>query len=110
MRKRQHRGSSISRSITKGYLQSGEHPYGNDWETDIRPRVLLRDNYTCRECFIRLPPPFQKYLHVHHESRFVKSGNNSMLNLKTLCVDCHSEEHGKSLGRIPDKVKKLFKR
>ncbi len=110
MRKRNRRGSAISRSLTQGYIKPEGHQYGAEWESDIRPRILLRDNYTCCKCYIRLPPPFHKYLHVHHKHRYVKSGSHASHNLETLCVDCHSNEHGKSLGKIPTKVLNLFKR
>lgn len=95
---------------TSGYLKSTTHSYGEDWETEIRPSILERDNYTCSHCGLKLNKKFARYLHVHHKLKYAKFKSHNKDILETLCVDCHSSEHGKSLGSIPDKVKRIFKK
>lgn len=57
--------------------------YSTDWNT-LRSQVLLRDDYFCREC------GSTEGLQVHHIIPLSKGGKNNLLNLKTLCQQCHS--------------------
>lgn len=94
---------------SSGYLRPKEHSYGSDWLTEIRPSILDRDNYTCCKCGLKLNKKFSRYLHVHHKLKYNKHKSHNKEILETLCVDCHSNEHSKKLGSIPDKVKRIFK-
>lgn len=68
------------RSKEKGYAN---RLYGDDW-FKIRELVLYRDNYSCRRCGKK-----QKLLHIHHIIPYLKSFDNSLNNLITLCPSCH---------------------
>lgn len=79
--------------------------YGDEWAA-ISQEVRKRDNYTCHAHVIDLPrcgnvyrPPFHHLLHVHHIIPFAKCKSHNKRNLITLCKDCHSKEHGRSLGK-----------
>lgn len=53
----------------------------------VRPRVLERDDYKCRECGSR------KRLEVHHIKPLSLGGAPWPENCKTLCRSCHIELH-----------------
>jgi 5-methylcytosine-specific restriction endonuclease McrA len=58
---------------------------------NISANVRTAAGYKCQRCKIDLSAkPLRKYLHVHHidGSKF----NNSVTNLKALCLECHAEE------------------
>jgi len=57
--------------------------YGDDWDK-IRYLVYLRDRFTCQDCGIT-----GQRLDIHHIIPFLKSHDNSLLNLVTLCRSCH---------------------
>lgn len=63
--------------------------YGPDWN-QLRQKILLRDNYTCRSC----GKTFEvSDLHVHHLQPFRTFADPAMANqasnLVTLCASCH---------------------
>ncbi len=60
---------------------------GRSW-SKIRAKALWRDSYTCQECQEK-----DCRLEVHHKKALCKGGDNSLLNLITLCVKCHRAEH-----------------
>ncbi len=58
----------------------------------MRPLVLHRDGYVCqanlRSCTIRATV-------VHHRKLRSQGGKNTLANLVSLCVNCHTEIHTK---------------
>ena len=55
-----------------------------------RKDILIRDNYTCRLC----GESFTKNgLNIHHLTPCSLGGNNSKLNLITVCLSCHNFMH-----------------
>jgi hypothetical protein len=69
--------------------------YTNDWST-VSENEKRAKNYTCQadQCGSIFHGDDRKYLHVHHING-LKYDNNS-INLKVLCISCHSNEpnHG----------------
>ena len=53
----------------------------------LRQRVLERDNWRCQQCGT------MRNLHVHHMELRSQSGDDSELNLITLCHSCHLNQH-----------------
>jgi len=60
-----------------------------------REAVFKRDNYTCQECGAS-----GVKLHAHHIKSFADHPalRYEVSNGKTLCLDCHGEEHGKDFS------------
>lgn len=59
----------------------------------LRLRTFERDEFKCTECGREDRP-----LHVHHKQyTAVEPWDEPMVNLATVCVDCHSQEHGISI-------------
>lgn len=63
--------------------------YGPEWAS-IAEECKSRDNYCCVECRRGRP---QVILHAHHELERSKGGEDSLLNLTTLCDECHAARH-----------------
>jgi len=63
--------------------------YSPDWP-QISAAVKRRDNYTCRDCGVKLQP---QYLHAHHIVSLSKGGTDDLSNLKTVCEKCHAKYH-----------------
>ncbi|WP_197054398.1 HNH endonuclease [Nitrosococcus oceani] len=61
--------------------------YPPDWE-ERREKVAHRDGEHCSRCKI------WSRLHLHHIRPLSKGGPNKIENLKLLCENCHSREHG----------------
>lgn len=59
------------------------------WMKQIRPRILLRDAYTCKEC----GGAGNQVDHVDGDH-----SNNDDSNLQTLCVVCHSKKTARENG------------
>jgi 5-methylcytosine-specific restriction endonuclease McrA len=53
----------------------------------LRQQVLKRDNWRCQNC------GRQQNLEVHHKKMRSQRGNDSDVNLITLCHSCHANEH-----------------
>jgi len=70
------RGSSKASS---GY-PSHTNDYGNE--------VLRRDSWRCQSC------GSMSNLEVHHRKFRSQGGDDSEVNLITLCIDCHLSLHG----------------
>jgi 5-methylcytosine-specific restriction endonuclease McrA len=60
---------------------------------DLRLQVLARDKWRCQNC------GSLRNLHLHHKTFRSQSGDDSELNLITLCGSCHSNEHNSSTKR-----------
>ena len=55
---------------------------------NLRQLVLRRDGWRCQSCGA------MSNLEVHHQQFRSHAGDDSELNLITLCAMCHSEAHG----------------
>ena len=53
----------------------------------LRYEVLQRDNWRCQDCGRR------ENLEVHHKRMRSQGGDDSELNLITLCHSCHAKQH-----------------
>lgn len=80
------------------------HPYGDDFPAQSK-LCKKRDDYRCMahtiglpKCNNRFPPPLSHLLHAHHKVRWIKSKDNSLKNLISLCTSCHNREHGRKVG------------
>lgn len=72
--------------------------YPDDWD-ERRQRVYIRDGYQCRECGKLGGVNGGAELHAHHFVSPSQGGTHQLSNLRTLCADCHSSEHGRPVGR-----------
>ena len=59
---------------------------GRPWRR-LREQVLARDLYTCQVCKL-----ISDQLEVDHIIPLSKGGDDSMLNLQTLCSICHERK------------------
>ncbi len=65
----------------------------------VRGQVLRRDHYKCVQCawdkdlWDKSDP---RHLELHHAKEHVKGGENTEVNLITLCTVCHDEVHRKN--------------
>ena len=57
---------------------------------NLRKQVLWRDGWRCQSCGA------MSNLEVHHKEFRSHSGDDSELNLITLCTFCHAEAHGRA--------------
>jgi 5-methylcytosine-specific restriction endonuclease McrA len=53
----------------------------------LRQQALKRDNWRCQNCGSRVN------LEVHHNRMRSRGGDDSDVNLITLCHSCHANEH-----------------
>jgi 5-methylcytosine-specific restriction endonuclease McrA len=53
----------------------------------LRQQLLQRDNWRCQTCGSR------ENLEVHHKRMRSQGGDDSDVNLITLCCSCHVNEH-----------------
>jgi ATP-dependent DNA helicase RecQ len=54
----------------------------------LRQQVLRRDGWRCQSCGT------MSNLEVHHKEFHSHTGEDSELNLITLCAECHASAHG----------------
>lgn len=64
-------------------LRLGSIAYEN-----LRQQVLRRDGWRCQSCGT------MSNLEVHHQQFRSHSGDDSEVNLITLCMECHARVHG----------------
>ena len=69
-------------------LRLDSHSYDN-----LRQQVLQRDGWRCQSCGA------MSNLEVHHQQFRSQSGEDSELNLITLCNDCHARLHASGSAR-----------
>lgn len=55
---------------------------------DVRQKVLRRDSWCCQSCGA------MSNLEVHHKQFRNHPGEDSEINLITLCATCHAGAHG----------------
>ena len=55
---------------------------------ELRQQVLRRDGWRCQSCGT------MSNLEVHHKEFRSHAGEDSELNLITLCAECHASAHG----------------
>ncbi len=60
---------------------------GSEWRRVIRPRILVRDDYTCAYCNYRS----EKGMQLNHISGNPKDHTDE--NLEVICADCHKITH-----------------
>ena len=65
----------------KGYL------FSSQWDSKRKSRLSI-DNYTCQSCGATGIP-----LAIHHERGYNLIPNEPLESLKSLCRECHKEEH-----------------
>jgi len=85
------------------YVRS-KSDYSKDWSL-ISQKKKANAGWRCKTCSVYLGElHHQRFLNTHHIDG--DKGNNSPLNLKVLCVECHSKEplHGQMLR--PEKNKR----
>ena len=70
-----------------GNTKPTERPKAEDWEP-LRKATLRRDKYTCQGCGTT-----GQTLNVHHIAQLQYGGNSELVNLITLCNDCHARIH-----------------
>jgi 5-methylcytosine-specific restriction endonuclease McrA len=82
---------SRSRSTARSTVRNS---YGPSWSS-LSMAVKRRDGFKCVKCGSSL------FLQVHHLIPLSRGGQNMMLNLTTLCSDCHARSpgHGHLLKR-----------
>jgi len=95
-----HKGKHFSpqTEFKKGQFSKELHPnwqgggdkrtyVGHYWYTVLRPKILQRDNWTCKRCGIKIEKSFDAT--VDHIIPFRYSKDNSESNLQTLCRKCN---------------------
>lgn len=83
------RVASYAKKLSKTLLNGRERApkkYGKDWYSQ-RKRCLKRDGYKCSQC------QSKENLNVHHWEPYRFSYDNRLINLITLCENCHIEIH-----------------
>lgn len=72
------------------YRMAQKNEYPKNF-SDISKEFRERKNWTCEECNVYLgDSENRKYLHTHHVDH--QKSNNSLFNLKALCIKCHSNK------------------
>lgn len=85
-----------SSSLNKGLFDDADkaplNTYNEDFHLTSR-KVKERDSYKCVECYVDMSKPeYRKFAHVHHID--AHKANDSLSNLITLCIECHSDKPG----------------
>lgn len=83
-------------SLNPGYVHGervdGRLPsYGEAFNTDLKRRIKIRDNFQCQKCNEKLSGYRSKSLDVHHIDH--NKNNNEESNLISLCKRCHRLTH-----------------
>lgn len=71
-----------------GYSIIGQSGYSTDWKS-VSKRYRESKNYICEKCHVDLSEE-KGLLHTHHVNG--NKSDNRPINLKALCVQCHSNE------------------
>jgi 5-methylcytosine-specific restriction endonuclease McrA len=68
---------------------------GKQMYQQVMKRVLERDGWRCQKC------GSLENLQVPHKIKRSQQDSDSLLNLVTLCVHCHLDEHGQLFYSVP---------
>lgn len=71
--------------------------YGNDWTSELRRNVKIRDGFNCQKCNKNFSGKLSKKLDVHHVDQ--DKYNNDSNNLISLCKSCHAKVHWEELNK-----------
>jgi hypothetical protein len=85
--------SSITDVVARRVVSRGPR----DPSLRLRFRVLLRDNFRCRQCGRSPATHIGVSLHVDHVSAWEQGGPTKYENLQTLCADCNLGKSNLSL-------------
>ena len=66
-----------------------QYKHGHEWKT-LRKKILIRDNYICRECEYR-EPEIMQVDHIQPKALYPDL-QHSPENLETLCPNCHARK------------------
>lgn len=83
------KANSFLRIHGKSYL-----PYPEKFDNQLKRKIRIRDNYTCRNCGTKQDNKSRK-LSIHHID--YKKSNCSEDNLISLCIKCHAVTNLKHL-------------
>lgn len=85
-----------SSSLNKGLFDDADKAPLNTYNEDFHltsKKVKDRDSYRCAECYVNMSEPEnRKFAHIHHID--ANKANDSLSNLITLCIECHSDKPG----------------
>jgi hypothetical protein len=81
--------SSFFPHLPRRKAQDAVEGYTQDW-AKISSHYRVEHDFICEECIVHLKN-HRHLLHVHHING-VRS-DNSLVNLKALCIDCHSKQN-----------------
>jgi 5-methylcytosine-specific restriction endonuclease McrA len=75
---------------TKKRSKKTRTDYPDNWD-DVKRRVKLRDRHACCKCGITAEGARARgiNLEVDHIIRLADGGTNALINLQTLCSNCH---------------------
>ena len=74
-----------------------DNQYPSNWNT-LRKKVYRKNDYTCQNCGRRAGELGDAELHAHHIVPKAQGGTHELNNLTTLCDECHSAVHGKTMA------------
>lgn len=77
------------RKLQEPNIESIGYQKSNRLDANIRMAVMMRDKFKCQDCKVA-----HAKLEVHHITPKRLNGNNTVDNLITLCVQCHSNTQG----------------
>ncbi|RXJ71674.1 HNH endonuclease [Veronia nyctiphanis] len=80
--------SSFFTHMPSRSAETAKTAYSSDW-TKVSSSYRVEKGFSCEQCGVNLRS-HRTMLHVHHING-VKS-DNSLSNLKALCIDCHSKQ------------------
>ena len=88
-----------ARAFDEPRVEATPRPDPRTWET-LRKATLKRDGYCCQGC-----GRDNCRLDVHHIQQLQRGGSNGLVNLITLCDECHARLHpwleGEDAERMP---------
>jgi 5-methylcytosine-specific restriction endonuclease McrA len=87
--------------------------YGKERFSGLRKQVLERDEYKCVMCGMTNEEHKQKWNreitldHIDKVGRYAEYPNNTLNNLQTLCLRCHSHKDAIIHGRYAKNIERL---
>lgn len=93
-----YKGSSLNKGLFDDADRAPLNIYNEDFHLTSK-KVKERDSYKCVECYVDMSKPeHRKFAHVHHID--ANKANDSLSNLITLCIECHSNKPGHTRLRL----------